>query len=150
MTLTLVTDKGCPPGRVFRLRFSMAVFRGQERFAGMATSPFQDPSEAFRHTYPVGSTWNWKMVSLDLVLVLRNTSEQFRNNKGRTGGKTMYQARTEGKANHQDSELPMNSGTRGRRFKSSQARHLFNHLHARPATLLPYCGDFCGDPTAGS
>jgi hypothetical protein len=62
----------------------------------------------------------------------------------------MYQARTEGKANHQDSELPMNSGTRGWRFKSSQARHLFNHLHARPATLLPYCGDFCGDPTAGS
>jgi hypothetical protein len=47
----------------------------------------------------------------------------------------MYQARTEGKANHQDSELPMNSGTRGRRFKSSQARHR---------------GDFCGDPTVGS
>ncbi len=37
----------------------------------------------------------------------------------------MYHAATESKANQQDSYLAMNSGTRGRRFKFSQARHYF-------------------------
>ena len=40
----------------------------------------------------------------------------------------MYQARIESKANQQDSQLPLNSGTRGRRFKSSQARHSLQYL----------------------
>src|SRR5712692_8514346 len=54
------------------------------------------------------------------------------------------------KKNHQHSILALVSGTRGRRFKSSQARHLFNYLHARSGPLAPYCGDFCGDPKSGS
>src|SRR5713101_1411463 len=73
-------------------------------------------------------------------------SEQFRNNKSPTVGKTMYYAMTESKANQQDSQLPLNSGTRGRRFKSSQARHSFNHLRACLHPQEPHCGDFCGDP----
>src|SRR5712692_5359359 len=91
----------------------------------MVTSPFQSSSEAFRHTCPVGSTWDWKRARSDLILVSRNASEQFRNNKGRTARKAMYHAATESKANQQDSYLAMNSGTRGRRFKFSQARHYF-------------------------
>ena len=45
---------------------------------------------------------------------------------------------------HIDSVLV--SGTTGRRINSSQARHLFNYLHACSEPLEPYCGDFCGDP----
>jgi hypothetical protein len=62
----------------------------------------------------------------------------------------MYHAITESKANQQDSQLPLNSGTRGREFKSPQARHLFNDLHGRSYPPNPHCGDFCGDPNSGS
>ncbi len=114
--------------------------------AEMVASPFQNPSEAFRHACPAGSTWDSQSAPLDSLLVLRNASEQFRNNKGRTTGKTMYYAITESKANQQDSQLPMNSGTRGRRFESAQACHSFNHLRACRHPQEPHCGDFCGDP----